>query len=189
MNIDFRSNGEQTHDRPDSGFCGGFCHTTNFVLRFFMRISNSWIFNFLIKFIMLGLAFWLIGDQVFDGLQSYTYFIYSKFWNKKWHHRDEAILSNGTKDTGQWEHCEEASLAECWDFITIAMANNTEGDKIVLETKCGTWNIATQTMALNCKLRLNWAYFACSLACWLLPPVAFGSLLTYFKYQVSTGKK
>ena len=107
------------------------------------------------------------------------------FWNKKWHHQDEAILSNGTNDTRQWEHCEEASLAECWDFITIAMANNTEGDKIVLETKCGTWNIATQTMALNCKLRLNWAYFACSLACWLLPPVAFGSLLTYLKYKVS----
>ena len=151
----------------------------------FKRIKNSWILNFLIKLIMLGLAFWMIGDQIFDGLQSYTYFIYSMFWNKKWHHRDEAILSNGTNDTGQWEHCEEASLAECWDSITIAMANNTVGDKIELETKCGTWNIATQTMALNCKLRLNWAYFACSLACWLLPPVAFGSLLTCMKYKVS----
>ena len=88
----------------------------------------------MIKFIILGLAFWLIGDQVFDGLQSYTYFIYSVFWNKKWHYKDEA-MNNGTNGTHQWEHCEEASLAECWDFITITMANNTEDDRIELETK------------------------------------------------------
>ena len=131
---------------------------------------------------MLGLALWMIGDQVFDGLQSYTYFIYSMFRNKKWHQQDEAdlTLTNGTNGT---QPCEEARLAECWNYIHITMANNTEFT--VLQTECGLWYKATQTIKLNCKLRLNESYFACSLACWLLPPVAFGSLLTCMKYKVS----
>ena len=131
---------------------------------------------------MLALALWMIGDQVFDGLQSYTYFIYSKFWNSNWHQQDEANLTvaNGTNST-QWEHCVEERLAECWDYIHITMANHTEGD--IFNTSCGSWNKTTQTITLNCKLRLNGAYFAFSLACWLLPPVVFGSLLTYMNNE------
>ena len=148
----------------------------------FTRVSKSRKFIFLTNIAMLLLALWMIGDQVFDGLQSYTYFIYSQFWNKKWHHQDKAnsTISSGMNVT----HCDEASLAKYWDYIHITMANYTES--IMLQTPCGTWNTTTQTIALNCKLRLNEAYFACSLACWFLPPIAFGSLLTFMKYKVGT---
>ena len=146
----------------------------------FRRVSKSRQIIFLVNIVMLLLALWMIGDQVFDGLQSYTYFIYSQFWNKKWHHQDKAnsTISRGTNVT----HCDEASLAECWDYIHTTMAYHTES--VILEAPCGKWNTATQTITLNCKLRLNEAYFACSLVCWFLPPIAFGSLLTFMKYKV-----
>ena len=118
---------------------------------------------------MLGLALWMIGDQVFDGLQSYTYFIYSLFWNMEWH--DDKLPA-----------CDEAQLKECWNDIHDTMADHEDG--AVINTDCGKWNTTTETITLNCKLRLNGAYFACSLACWLLPPVVFGSFLTYMKFEV-----
>ena len=150
----------------------------------FMRIKRSWILNFFIKFIMLLLAFWMIGDQVSDILQSIKYFVFSMFWNEDWHQQDQTnlTLANGTNGI---QPCQEATLAECWDYIHITMANDTVDERVEFEKKCGTWNKTTKTIELNCKLRLNWAYFACSLACWLLPPVAFGSLLTCMKYKVS----
>ena len=132
---------------------------------------------------MLLLAFWMIGDQVSDILQSIKYFIFSMFWNEDWHQQDKtnSTLANGT-NVNKWQPCNETILAECWDYIHSA--NNEEDDVIELEKQCGTWNKATETITLNCKLRLHWAYFACSLACLLLPPVAFGMLLTYMKYKV-----
>ena len=133
---------------------------------------------------MLLLAFWMIGDQVSDILQSIKYFVFSMFWNEDWHQQDKtnSTPANGT-NVNKWQPCNETILAECWDYIHSA--NNKEGDVIELEKQCRMWNKATETITLNCKLRLHWAYFACSLACWLLPPVAFGSLLTYMKYKVS----
>ena len=129
---------------------------------------------------MLGLALWMIGDQVFDSLQSYTYFMYSEFWNSKWHQQDEANLTEaiGTNDI---QSCNETALAQCWDHIHITMVNHSGGE--IFNTSCGPWNKTTKTITLNCKLRLSGAYFACSLACWLLPPMVFGSLLTYMNHE------
>ena len=143
----------------------------------FGRIKSSKKLDRLIKFIMLLLALWMIGDQVFDALQTHTYFKYM-FW------KGNSTISSGTYGT-QLKYCKEATLAECWDYIHITMPNETISDRIEFERKCGTWNKTTKTIALNCELRLNWGYFACSLACWLLPPLAFGSLLTYIKYKVN----
>ena len=121
------------------------------------------------KFIVLGLALWMIGDQVFDGLQSHTYKIYSLFWNDEWH-------------ADELRPCNETQLKECWDKIqnTADVAGN------IIETDCGEWDKTTKTITLNCKLLLHWAYFACSLACWFLPPLVFGSCLTYMRYKVRT---
>ena len=132
---------------------------------------------------MLLLAFWMIGDQVSDIFQSIKYFVFSMFWNEDWHQQDKTNLTLARGANGT-QPCEEATLAECWDYIHITMANDTMGDRMQLTTKCGQWNKATQTINLNCKLRLWGGYFAWSLVCWLLPPVASGSLLTYMKYKV-----
>ena len=129
---------------------------------------------------MLVLAFYMLVDQVFDSLQSYTYFMYSKFWNSLWHQQDEANLTVAY-GTNHVQACDEAQLKKCWDYIHVTMANYTEGD--ILNTTCGSWNKTTETIKLNCKLNLNGAYFACSLATWLLPPVVFGSFLTYMNNE------
>ena len=121
-----------------------------------------------IKLIMLGLAFYMFVDQVFDGLQSNTYKIFSKSWNQEW--LDDNLTA-----------CHEAELKECWNKIHNTKAEHEDRD--VIKTACGDWDKTTQTITLNCKLLLHPAYFACSLACWLLPPVVFGSFLTYMKYQ------
>ena len=123
---------------------------------------------------MLGLALWMIGDQVFDGLQSHTYKIYSVYWNEKWNDTIPVL-----------KPCNETQLKECWDKIH----NTTAADGSVIETECGPWDTTTETITLNCKLLLHWAYFACSLACWFLPPLVFGSCLTYMKFKVRTGAK
>ena len=130
-----------------------------------------------IKLIVLGLALWMIGDQVFDGLQSHTYKMFSVFWNKEWH--DDEL-----------PECDETQLKECWDYIHNTTdvdgdVGETEHGNVIV-TKCGEWDITTQTITLNCKLLLHWAYFACSLTCWFLPPLVFGSCLTYMKYKVRT---
>ena len=164
-NHNFRSNGGQPDDEPDSGHC---CRLSTSIVTCFRRGLNCFI-----NFIMLLLALWMIGDQISDVFQSIKYFVFSMFWNA---------------DRRDREPCNEATLAECWDYIHITMANDTVGDRILLTTKCGQWNKATQTIDLNCKLRLWGGYFAWSLVCWLLPPVAFGSLLTYLKYKVRTCK-
>ena len=116
---------------------------------------------------MLLLAIWMIADQVFDGLQSHTYKMFSVYWNEEW---------------GELKPCNETQLKECWDHIH----NTTEADGSVIETECGPWDTTTKTITLNCKLLLHWAYFACSLTCWFLPPLVFGSCLTYIKYKVRT---
>ena len=115
---------------------------------------------------MLFLAFYMLADQVFDGIQSYTYFIYS-------------LLCNEEQPDDKLPACDEAQLKKCWDYIY----NTTDLDGDVIETECGEWDKTTQAISLNCRLHLHAAYFACSLACWLLPPAVFGTFLTYMKYE------
>ena len=107
------------------------------------------------------------------------YWIYSIFWGKeKWHQE-------------QLGPCTETRLKECFAYLINTTVST---QSLAIETDCGTYFKVSQnqtlkdfhygTMALNCKLHLHEAYFACSLAIWLLPPAAYGTILTVAKYMV-----
>ena len=133
----------------------------------------------LVNLAKLGLTVWMIVDQAFDGFQSYKYWIYSIFWSKEEWYQE------------QLGPCNETRLKECFAYLHGTTLNT---QSLAIQTDCGTYFKVSQnqtledffygTIVLNCKLRLHEAYFACSLAIWLLPPAAYGTILTVAKYKV-----
>ena len=117
--------------------------------------------KFLLKLLTVGLALWMIVDQGLDGNQTHVYFI-----NSIGRNNDIRPFCNETVLMECWSNC---SLPSCREVLNITSLNS--------ENKC-------EISQLNCKLRLHWAYFACALAAWMLPPVIFAIVLTYAKYQV-----
>ena len=118
--------------------------------------------KFLLKLLILGLALWMIVDEGLDGNQTRVYFI-----NSMGHYNDTRPFCNETVLMECWSNC---SLPSCREVLNITSLNSAN--------KC-------EISQLNCKLRLHWAYFACALVAWMLPPVMFAIVLTYAKYQVT----
>ena len=126
------------------------------------RLSLKRNFKFLLKLLILGLALWMVVDEGLDGNQTRVYFI-----NSMGHNNDTRPFCNETLLMECWFNC---SLPSCRKVLNITSLDSAN--------KC-------EISQLNCKLRLHWAYFACALAAWMLPPVIFAIVLTYAKYQVT----
>ena len=118
--------------------------------------------KFLLKLLILGLALWMIVDECLDGNQTRVYYI-----NSMGRNNDTRPFCNETLLMECWFDCSIPSCREVLNITSLDSAN-----------KC-------EISQLNCKLRLHWAYLACALAAWILPPVIFAIVLTYAKYQVT----
>ena len=130
------------------------------ILRGLMSLKRK--LKFMLKLLILGLALWMIVDEGLDGNQTRVYFI-----NSMGHYNDTRPFCNETVLMECWSNC---SLPSCSKVLNITSLNSAN--------KC-------EISQLNCKLRLHWAYFACALVAWMLPPVMFAIVLTYAKYQVT----
>ena len=118
-------------------------------------------------------AIWMTVDIPLDGLQSHMYRTASAFWDSDW-------------ELDERPFCNETVLKACWD-------NDVETCNGTVQFLDSSGNISNYTnpndnnkdytMAFNCKLRLNSAYFGICLFAWMLPPLLLAT--SYVWVEVS----
>ena len=106
-------------------------------------------------------AIWMSIDIPLDGVQSNMYRTASAFWDSDW-------------ELDERPFCNETVLKACWDE-DVETCNRTvqflDASGNPSNYTNPNHNNKNYTMVLNCKLRLNSAYFGICLFAWILPPV------------------
>ena len=128
----------------------------------FVRALNSLLnfldrFGWVAKWVTLFLAVWTTVDMLLDGRQTLVFKTNSPDWHPQGFHTNTKF-------------CNETILKACWKD-----PDSEECDSAVVMNDLNV-------MELNCKLRLNAAYYELSLACWMTPPLLFATAWVWMKW-------
>ena len=136
--------------------------------------ASSWFLTACALFALFQ-AIWMVIDIPLDGLQSNMYRTASAFWDSGW-------------ELDKRPFCNETILKACWDN-DVETCNGTvrfvdaSGNPSKYTNPNDNKNY---TMVLDCKLRLNSAYFGICLLAWILPSVALATAYVSVQVRLSS---